>query len=208
MELKVVDIEGKSQGKLNLTVEVNKEAHEKSHVLYLVNNFQQTSLRQGSASTKGKGEVSGGGAKPYRQKGTGNARRGSTRTPLRPGGGVAFGPKPHEYSLDLNKSVIKLGFQIALSEQVDQTLVLQETSHFLKTKAFQSFLNTQKISGKEKVLLVTSDTDDSIATAAQNLGNVEVVSVRFIPISNLLGAKHVVLTSSSAQALQEWFENE
>jgi len=208
MKLNIIDINGKVSGNLEMSVESSKDVQEKSHLLYLVNKYQHAALRQGSASCLTRGEVRGGGRKPYKQKGTGGARRGSNRTPLRVGGGVIFGPKPRSFAIELNKNVLKLGIQIALDARSSSSYVLQHGITLDKTKEFSDFLKKLNISNVDKVLVVTSEDEDGIARTAGNLSNVDVTTTSFLPISVVMGVKYIVYTESGAKALQEWFDNE
>lgn len=208
MKLNIVDLNGKVSGNLEMSVESSKDVQEKSHLLYLVNKYQHASLRQGSANCKTRGEVRGGGRKPYKQKGTGGARRGSNRTPLRVGGGVVFGPKPRSFAIELNKSVLKQGIQVALDAKSESSYVLQNSVTFDKTKSFTDFLKKVNIPTQEKILVITSEDEESLAKAAGNMSNVDITTASFIPVSAVMSAKYIVYTELGAKALQEWFGND
>ncbi|MGE4169315.1 MAG: 50S ribosomal protein L4 [Candidatus Margulisiibacteriota bacterium] len=202
MKLNIVDIAGKKVLDFDFGFEIAAEGS--SHQLYLYNKFQKNKLRAGTASTKTKSEVSGGGSKPYRQKGTGNARRGSNRTPLRPGGGISFGPKPRSFATKLNKSVIENVLKSLVSTQGANMVVLDTQNQIVKTKQAQALLGKES---KKAVLLVTPACDFEIKSFS-NLPSVSINSVDAMDIVNVLQADKVVLTKRAAERLQERLKNE
>jgi large subunit ribosomal protein L4 len=164
----------------------------------------QASLRQGTADTKTRSEVSGGGRKPYRQKGTGNARQGSIRAPHYPGGGIVFGPHPRNYDLKQNKKERRLALKSALSEKLkDKELVVVESLKMdtAKTKAFKELLNNLKVNGK--VLVVFSEADENLFLASSNMRNVAVMSSEEINVLDLVAANYLVIDESSVKKIEE-----
>lgn len=115
------------------------------HAVYLLNQFQLSRLRQGTAAVKNRSKVRGGGAKPFKQKGTGNARRGTNRTPLRPGGGVVFGPTPRSYETSLNSKYVKHAMKVAISLNKEKFSVVNFESGFDRSKDCRSFVNGDRI---------------------------------------------------------------
>ena len=170
----------------------------------------QASLRQGTASTKTRSEVSGGGRKPYKQKGTGNARQGSTRSPQWPGGGIVFGPKPRKYDKKQNRKERRLALLSALSYKVaDKELVVLDSIKFEtnKTKEMVNLLNKLELANS-KVLLVVDELDDNVCLAARNLGNVKIVLPTEVNTYDVVNSDKMVMTEASLKKLEEVLGNE
>lgn len=170
---------------------------------------QHANARQGNASTKTRAEVSGGGAKPYRQKGTGNARQGSRRAPHYKGGAVIFGPKPRSYEKDMPRKMRRLAVRSALSTKwAEQTITLVDSFTDLepKTKAMSKALNALKL-GNLKVLVVIPDnapeTKDTVYRAAGNLENVKPLLVNYLNLADMLKYDRVVLPVAALDWLNE-----
>ena len=164
----------------------------------------QASARQGTASTKTRSEVSGGGRKPYKQKGTGNARQGSTRSPQWPGGGIVFGPKPRKYDKKQNKKERRLALKSVLSEKVkDKELVVVENLELKsnKTKDFNKMLKDLKIDGK--VLVVFADENENLLLASRNNQKVAVVSTEEINVLDLAATNYLLIDESSVKKIEE-----
>ncbi|KRL44680.1 MULTISPECIES: 50S ribosomal protein L4 [Lacticaseibacillus] len=165
--------------------------------------MQRASLRQGTSKVKNRHEVSGGGRKPWRQKGTGRARQGSIRSPQWRGGGIVFGPHPRSYSYTINKKVRRLAIKSVLSQKVlDNALVVVDAFAFdaPKTKAFAQSLAALKVSEKALVVL---DGDDNAALAARNLPNVKVVAADGINVLDVVKYNKLILTQSALQKIEE-----
>lgn len=165
--------------------------------------MQRASLRQGTSKVKNRHEVSGGGRKPWRQKGTGRARQGSIRSPQWRGGGIVFGPHPRSYSYTINKKVRRLAIKSVLSQKVlDNELVVVDAFAFdaPKTKAFAQSLAALKVSEKALVVL---DGDDNAALAARNLPNVKVVAADGINVLDVVKYNKLILTQSALQKIEE-----
>lgn len=166
--------------------------------------------RQGTHSTKTRAEVSGGGRKPWRQKGTGNARQGSIRAVQWRKGGIAFGPKPRDYSKKQNRKVRRLALKSALTYLAkDNAVVAIENIKFEtnKTKEMNSLLNTLGLANS-KVLLVVSELDDNVCLAARNLANVKVVLPAEVNTYDVLNCDNMVITADALNTLEEVLTNE
>ena len=166
--------------------------------------FTQASLRQGTADTKTRTEVSGGGRKPYRQKGTGNARQGSIRAPHYPGGGIVFGPHPRKYDKKQNRKERRLALKSALSSKYqDKELVVVENLNVEtnKTKAFNELLKNVKTTGK--VLVVADELSENLILASSNNRNVAVINVSEINVLDLVNANYLLIDESSVKKIEE-----
>ena len=185
-------------------IEPNDTVLKDALVLYLA------SVRQGTHSTKTRAEVSGGGRKPWRQKGTGNARQGSIRAVQWRKGGIAFGPKPRDYSKKQNRKVRRLALLSALSYKVaDKELVVLDSIKFEtnKTKEMVNILNKLELTNS-KVLLVVDELDDNVCLAARNLGNVKIVLPTEVNAYDVVNSDKMVMTEASLKKLEEVLGNE
>ena len=164
----------------------------------------RASLRQGTASTKTRSEVSGGGRKPYKQKGTGNARQGSTRSPQWPGGGIVFGPKPRKYDKKQNRKERRLALKSALSSKLrDNELVVVESLNLEnnKTKTFNEMLKNVKVNGK--ALVVFADDNENLFLASRNNNKVAVVAYDEINVLDLVATDYLLIDESSVKKIEE-----
>ena len=164
----------------------------------------QASLRQGTASTKTRSEVSGGGRKPYKQKGTGNARQGSTRSPQWPGGGIVFGPKPRKYDKKQNRKERRSALKSALTSKFqDKELVIVENLNLAdnKTKTFNEMLKNLKVDGK--ALVVYADENENLFLASRNNNKVAVVAFDEINVLDLVAASYLLIDESSVKKIEE-----
>ena len=164
----------------------------------------RASLRQGTASTKTRSEVSGGGRKPYKQKGTGNARQGSTRSPQWPGGGIVFGPKPRKYDKKQNRKERRLALKSALSSKLrDNELVVVENLNLEnnKTKTFNEMLKNVKVNGK--ALVVFADDNENLFLASRNNNKVAVVAYDEINVLDLVATDYLLIDESSVKKIEE-----
>ena len=165
---------------------------------------QRASLRQGTHAVKNRSAVSGGGKKPWRQKGTGRARQGSIRAPQFRGGGIVFGPTPRSYKYNLPRKVRQLAIKSALSQKVlDNALVVVDALNFdaPKTKEFAGVMNNLNVA--EKALIVVTDDDKNAALSARNLANATVVTPAGVNILNVAGAQKVIITKSALSQVEE-----
>ena len=164
----------------------------------------RASLRQGTASTKTRSEVSGGGRKPYKQKGTGNARQGSTRSPQWPGGGIVFGPKPRKYDKKQNRKERRLALKSALSSKLrDNELVVVENLNLEnnKTKTFNEMFKNVKVNGK--ALVVFADDNEKLFLASRNNNKVAVVAFDEINVLDLVATDYLLIDESSVKKIEE-----
>ena len=164
----------------------------------------QASLRQGTASTKTRSEVSGGGRKPYKQKGTGNARQGSTRSPQWPGGGIVFGPKPRKYDKKQNRKERRLAIKSVLSSKFqEKELVVVENLNLetAKTKDFNAMLKNLKVD--KKALVVFADDNENLFLASRNNNKVAVLATEEINVLDLVATDYLVIDESSVKKLEE-----
>jgi large subunit ribosomal protein L4 len=202
MELDIYTIDGKKSKTANASFLVQHDVN-LEHMYYLVDKYQKAFVREGNQSTKTRSEVRGGGAKPYKQKGTGRARRGTNRTPLRAGGGVIFGPKPRSFKIKLNKQVFKKAFQNAFFERKEFCVVLESTDVALKTKDFSSLLLKLKRDVNEKVLVITKYNENNIIQACRNIKGLTICDPSFIPLQELLSGKLVVFSENVLSQIEE-----
>lgn len=178
------------------------EREVKKEVLHTVVRWQLASRRQGTAMTKTKGLVSGGGKKPFKQKGTGNARQGSTRSPLMPGGGTTFGPQPRSYAYVLPKKVRKIGLSMALSHLVKEGRLFVVDS--MKSEGKTGELNKRLASfGLKKAVLVDSHTDEMMKRASSNLPKFKYFPVEGVNVFDLLKYDAAVITKDSVAKIVE-----
>ena len=164
----------------------------------------QASLRQGTASTKTRSEVSGGGRKPYKQKGTGNARQGSTRSPQWPGGGIVFGPKPRKYDKKQNRKERRLALKSVLSSKFqEKELVVVENLNLetAKTKDFNAMLKNLKVD--KKALVVFADDNENLFLASRNNNKVAVLATEEINVLDFVATDYLVIDESSVKKLEE-----
>ncbi|EGS35908.1 50S ribosomal protein L4 [Limosilactobacillus oris F0423] len=165
---------------------------------------QRASLRQGTHAVKNRSAVSGGGKKPWRQKGTGRARQGSIRAPQFRGGGIVFGPSPRSYKYNLPRKVRQLAIKSALSQKVlDNALVVVDALNFdvPKTKEFAGVMNNLNVA--EKALIVVTDDDKNAALSARNLANATVVTPAGVNILNVADAQKVIITKPALSQVEE-----
>ena len=202
-KVNVIDLSGKKVNDLEIN-EAIWNIEENNVVLKQALRLQMDSLRQGTADTKGRSEVSGGGRKPYRQKGTGHARQGSIRAPHYVGGGVVFGPTPRSYSFKMNRKERRLALKSALSNKVaDEKLVVVDSLDIAtsKTKDALALLDTLKLNGK--VLFVSSHDAEKLYLATRNLGNVAVIMADEINVYDIVNADVLVMDKDAVNYIEE-----
>ena len=201
----VRDWQGKEAGKASLDLKVAKEttALDLMHRAVL---RQQAHSRQGTASTLTRAEVRGGGRKPYKQKGTGRARQGSIRTPLRPGGGIVFGPKPRSYNLAMNRKERRLALRTALMSRIEDMTVVKDFGASLeapKTKEIIDALSRLGIAADAKVLIVLTTPADVVRRSVRNLEKVKLIAADQLNVFDLLHANALVLGEDALATIQE-----
>ena len=176
------------------------------HVMHLALRRQLNNARQGSASCKTRAEVSGGGKKPWKQKGTGRARAGSLRSPLFAGGGVIFGPKPRSYAFNMPQKARQLAIKSALSARSEQLVVVKDFSTIAepKTKLMVAALKSLNVSGKTLIVAdVKADENKNLELAARNIPSVKVILPSNLNVKDLLEADFVVMTESAVNVITE-----
>ena len=198
----VLNMEGKEVGSMELNdavfgVEINEHLVHQAVVLQLANN------RQGTQKAKTRSEVSGGGRKPWRQKGTGHARQGSTRSPQWTGGGMVFAPTPRDYTIRLNKKEKRAALKSALTSRVleNKFIVVDELKlDEIKTKKFQNVLNNLKVN---KALVVVDENSDNVVKSAKNIQSVKTAYVNTINVYDILKYNTVVATKAAVANIEE-----
>ena len=198
----VYNMEGKEVGTIELNdavfgVEINEHLVHMAVVQQLANN------RQGTQKAKTRSEVSGGGRKPWKQKGTGHARQGSTRAPQWTGGGMVFAPVPREYTFKMNKKEKRAALKSALTSKVQgSSLIVVDELKFdeIKTKNFTNVMNNLKV---EKGLVVIADNDTNVVMSARNVADVDTTLVNTINVYDVMKAKTVVLTKDAVAKIEE-----
>lgn len=209
MTLDVYKIDGSLSGeKLELADEIFG-IEPNDHAIYLSVKSYLANQRQGTHKSKERGEVSGGGKKPWKQKGRGGSRAGTTRSPLWVGGGTIFGPRPRDYRQDLPKKVKRLARKSALSYKVkDEQLIIVEDFNFEKpkTKEFENFLDSFKISGK-KVLLLTNEKLETVYKSGRNIPKVKVLEAYKASTYDILNNQVLVLQKSAVDVVNNSFKN-
>jgi large subunit ribosomal protein L4 len=199
------DWQGKEAGKASLNLKVAKETSA-ANLLHRAVVRQLANARQGTASTLTRAEVAGGGRKPYKQKGTGRARQGSIRTPLRPGGGVTFGPKPRSYELGMNRKERRLALRTALMSRNGDITVVRDFGQGLdtpKTKDIIAALARFDIAANAKVLLVIDGASDAVKLSVRNLERVKLIAADQLNVFDLLNANKLVLNEEALAKIQE-----
>ena len=199
------DWQGKEAGNASLDLKVAKEttANDLMHRAVL---RQQAHSRQGTASTLTRAEARGGGRKPYKQKGTGRARQGSIRTPLRPGGGIVFGPKPRTYNLAMNRKERRLALRTALMARVEDLVVVKDFGASLeapKTREITDALGRLGIAADTKVLIILSNPSDVVRRSVRNLEKVKLISADQLNVFDLLNANSLVMGETALATIQE-----
>ena len=203
--IKVLNMAGAEVG----TVELNDSifgVEPNTAVVHEVVKNHLANCRQGTQSALTRAEVSGGGKKPWRQKGTGHARQGSTRAPQWTHGGIVFAPKPRSYSYVLNKKVKRLAMKSALSAKAAAGEIIVVDSiklDSIKTKDFRAFLNAVKADGKS--LVVTPAKDEIVVKSARNIPGVETSMANLINVYDILKAKYLVLDKEALTVIEEVF---
>ena len=198
----VYNMEGKEVGTLELNdavfgVDVNE------HLVHMAVVSQLANKRQGTQKAKTRAEVSGGGRKPWKQKGTGHARQGSTRSPQWTGGGVVFAPTPRDYTIKLNKKERRLALKSALTSRVNENkfIVVDELKFDeIKTKKFQTVLNNLKVS---KALVVMGEDSTNAVMSARNIAAVKTAFANTINVYDILKYSTVVATKTAVAAIEE-----
>ena len=201
--------DGKKSGKISLDLRVAKESSA-GDLLHRAVLRQLANKRQGTASTLTRSEVRGGGRKPYKQKGTGRARQGSIRTPLRPGGGIIFGPKPRSYNLDMNRKERRLALRTALMSRTSDIKTVEDFGSSLttpKTKEIVNGLDRLEIDKNKKILIILDNPSTNIRKSIQNIPNIKLVLADQLNVFDILNANQLVIGNSAIEKIQEVYES-
>ena len=205
MQTKVFDMAGKQVGEIELSDAIFGIEPNEAVVHDVVKNHL-ANCRQGTQSALTRAEVSGGGIKPWRQKGTGRARQGSIRAPQWTHGGIVFAPKPRDYRYTLNKKVKRLAMKSVLSAKAqEENLIVIDAIKMdeIKTKTFKTFLNA--VGADCKALVVTAENDEIIVKSAANIPGVLVTFANLINVYDILNAKKLVVDQAALEKIQEVF---
>ncbi len=202
-KLALLNQQGESVGNIKLSDEVFA-VENNEQVIYDVVKSQRAAMRQGTAQTKNRSAVRGGGRKPYRQKGTGRARQGTIRAPQYVGGGVVFGPSQRDYEHKVNRKVRRLALKIVLSDKVRQNNLIAVDSIVLashKTKEMVTVLNSLKAVGK--IMVITDEVNETIETSSRNIPNLVTVAYNHISVYDVLNTNQVIVTEAALKKIEE-----
>ena len=179
-----------------------------NYVIHRAFQTQSTNERQGTASTKTRAEVRGGGRKPWKQKGTGRARAGSNRSPLWKGGGVTFGPKPKDYSQKINRKEWRLSLRLLLLKKQENILVVDNFKmDSFKTKDFAKTISDLGKNSLEKTVIVVPQIEDNLRRASKNLKNIRILQANCLNIKDLLLTKSIIIARESLKIIEETYNN-
>ncbi|CAK7026305.1 MAG: 50S ribosomal protein L4 [Peptostreptococcus russellii] len=202
-KINVLNVSGQNVGEIELNDSIfNIEVNE--HVLYEAVKCQLANRRQGTQSTKTRAEVRGGGRKPWRQKGTGRARHGSTRSIIWVGGGVAFAPKPRDYSYSLPKKVRRLALKSALSSKVqDNEMIVVDEIAFEAPKTKEMMNLFKNVNSAKKTLVVTADNDVNVVKSVRNIEGANVCHVSTLNVYDILNCDSFIITKDAVKKVEE-----
>lgn len=198
----IYDQTKKEVGSMDLAPEIF-EVPVKPEILHLVVRSQLAAKRQGTHATKTRGMKRGGGAKPWRQKGTGRARSGSTRSPLWRGGGTTFGPQPRDYSFKVNKKVRRLALRMALTSRFSEEKLMVVKSIDLPEIKTKLFVEVAEALGLNKALVIVKDADNKLLLSARNIPGIKLISADQLNVYDILKHRQIVMLENAAQDLQE-----
>ena len=206
----VLDWQGKEAGESSIDLKTAKESSA-ADLLHRAVLRQQAHSRQGTASTLTRSEVRGGGRKPYKQKGTGRARQGSVRTPLRPGGGIIFGPKPRKYNLEMNRKERRLALRTALMSRISDVKIIKDFGSKLevpKTSEIVALLKRVGIDSDGKILIILNKPSEIIKRSIKNLEKVKLISADQLNVFDLLNANSLVIGEDALSTIKEVYGND
>lgn len=204
-EVSILNTKGSAVGQIALDEKVFG-VEPNLHVMHLALRRQLNNGRAGTASTKTRAEVSGGGKKPWKQKGTGRARAGSLRSPLFAGGGVIFGPKPRDYSFSMPSKARRLALKSALSARIENTVLVKDFSEINepKTKLMAETLKALKVEGKILIIADVKAAENAyLELSARNLPNVKIILPSNLNVKDLLEADNVIITEAAINEITE-----
>ena len=202
--------QGEDAGEATLELKVAKSENAE-HIVHRAMVRQLNNARQGTASTKTRAEVRGGGRKPWRQKGTGRARAGSIRSPLWRGGGVIFGPKPRDYSTKMNRKERRLALRTAFSSRIEDTIVVENFASELdrpKTQEVVAALERWGIDSDEKVLLILKEVSDNVNLSTRNIAKVKLIKATNLNVVDVLHANKIVVSKDALEQIQEVYSDD
>ncbi|MCY7284164.1 MAG: 50S ribosomal protein L4, partial [Cyanobacteria bacterium CAN_BIN43] len=197
--------DGEDSGTTSLELKVAKE-ETASHVVHRALVRQMNNSRQGTVSTKTRAEVRGGGRKPWRQKGTGRARAGSSRSPLWRGGGVIFGPKPRDFSVKMNRKERQLALRTAFYSRVEDLVVVADFAEQLsrpKTKDLLLAMSRWGVEPESKVLLIVAERNENVYLSSRNIAKLRMISASNLNVFDILAADKIVATEEAIAKIQE-----
>ena len=203
MSIKVLNMAGNQVGEVELKSEIFG-IEPNMHVVHEVVKNHLATCRQGTQSALTRAELSGGGKKPWRQKGTGHARQGSTRAPQWTHGGIVFAPKPRSYSYVLNKKVRRLALKSVLSAKAAEGKIIVVDSiamDSIKTKAFRGFLDAVNCDGK--AVVITPEVNENVVKSARNIPGVLTTTARILSVYDILNAKYLVIDQAALATIEE-----
>ena len=206
----IFDWQGKESGELSIDLKTAKESTAVD-LLHRAVLRQQAHSRQGTASSLTRSEVRGGGRKPYKQKGTGRARQGSIRTPLRPGGGISFGPKPRTYNLDMNRKERRLALRTALMSRISDAKVIKDFGAKLevpKTREIIALLKRVGINADGKILIILNQPSEIIKRSIRNLEKIKLIAADQLNVFDLLNANSLVIGEDALSTIKEVYGND
>jgi len=206
----VLDWQGKESGQLSINLKTAKESTAVD-LLHRAVLRQQAHSRQGTASTLTRSEVRGGGRKPYKQKGTGRARQGSIRTPLRPGGGIVFGPKPRSYNLAMNRKERRLALRTALMSRILDAKIIKDFGSKLevpKTSEIVSLLKRLGIDSEGKILIILNDPSEIIKRSIRNLEKIKLIAADQLNVFDLLNANSLLIGEDALSTIKEVYSDD
>lgn len=201
--------QGEEAGEVSLSLKVAKEENAAAIVHRAVIR-QQTNARQGTASTKTRSEVRGGGRKPWRQKGTGRARAGSIRSPLWRGGGVSFGPKPKDYEVKMNRKERRLALRTAIAGRAEDLIAVENFTEQLtapKTKELVAALTRWGVTGEKRALLIVTEISENLYLSSRNVPFLKVLRADSLNIYDIMVADKIVATSDALAKLEEVYND-
>ncbi|NER03755.1 MAG: 50S ribosomal protein L4 [Okeania sp. SIO3C4] len=199
--------QGEEVGQATLNLQVAKE-ESAAHVVHRSLRLQMANNRQGTASTKTRAEVRGGGRKPWRQKGTGRARAGSIRSPLWRGGGVIFGPKPRDYSHKMNRKEKRLALSTAFQSRSEDLIAIENFSEQLtrpKTKELVQAIARWGVEPESKVLLILEEKQENVYLSGRNIAKLKISLANNLNIYDILEADKIIATAAAIEKIQEMY---
>lgn len=197
--------QGDEVGEVSVELKVAKE-ESAAHIVHRALVRQMAMARQGTASTKTRSEVRGGGRKPWRQKGTGRARAGSSRSPLWRGGGVIFGPKPRDFGGKMNKKERALALRTAFVSRLEDAVVVENFTEQItqpKTREVIAALKNWGVDATSKILIVVTEISENLHLSTRNMSNVKLLKAGNLNVYDLLNAKQIVVTTDALTKIQE-----